>query len=65
MFEKCSTCIHHHCCDNCFSQNGYLTKDIEKFKKEYGFSEKGFLGKNGCLIPREKRSKLCNDFYCE
>ena len=26
--------------------------------------EKGFLGIDGCTIPREKRSQICNSYYC-
>jgi hypothetical protein len=33
--------------------------DIFSLQKKYGWSEKGFLGPNGCLLPIDKRSKIC------
>ncbi len=54
------------CCEPCVREKGYY-KDwqFEELKRKYAFDEKnGFLGANGCLIPRLYRSHRCLYHIC-
>ena len=40
-------------------------KQLSQLKKEYGWSKtKGFLKKDGCVLPRSKRSIYCQMTHC-
>ena len=69
--DKCKEC----CCNECAKFDGYfilnmpyLNKDyyINELKKEYHFDPiLGFFDPNiGCILPRNKRSTICNDHFC-
>lgn len=60
------------CCNSCAYSGGYLwnlrydfPEIVEYLKKEYKFNERhGFLGENGCTLPRHFRSGTCLGFVC-
>jgi hypothetical protein len=63
--ELCSGCTVS-CCEPCAREKGYYKAErFEELKRKYSFDEKkGFLGPNGCLIPRLLRSTRCLYHIC-
>jgi len=63
--ELCSGCAIS-CCNDCVKEMGYYRdKQIEDLKSKYSFDEKkGFLGAQGCCIPRPDRSERCLYHIC-
>ena len=56
------------CCDHCYAKVGYQEVKAQELPKEYlpHFSNpKGFLGDNGCKLPREMRSSICITYICD
>jgi len=58
-------------CDNCGEDNGYFQeKDKNRLNKEDFVeieslrTENGWLGKNGCSLPRKIRSEVCLRYVC-
>lgn len=60
------------CCQCCGETVGHfsaiddgITKEtINKLKIAYSFDTKGWLGKDGCRLPRHLRSFTCLHFFC-
>ena len=54
------------CCESCVREKGYYKDEkFKELKSKYAFDEKrGFLGPNGCLIPRLFRSARCLYHIC-
>lgn len=63
--ELCSGCAVS-CCEPCVREKGYYKDEkFEQLKSKYTFDEKrGFLGPNGCFIPRIFRSTRCLYHIC-
>ena len=55
------------CCRNCHHYAGYLRvkeRDLpEEYRPYFTFPE-GFLGEDGCRLPREMRSRRCIIYVC-
>jgi hypothetical protein len=78
--EKCTNCTNC-CCKECATNKGYLHVSGDEFiklSKMYGFEPNkensyggiesrgiGFLGPDGCKIPRELRSHTCLNYCCD
>jgi len=63
--ELCPSCTIS-CCEPCVREKGYYQDGrFEEMRAQYGFSpQKGFLGPNGCILPRLFRSKRCLYHIC-
>ena len=52
------------CCWMChISRKDFFEKHQEY--KDLWTKERGFLGENGCKLPREKRPSECNEYDCK
>ena len=57
-----------YCCNECAKHVGYLKVKEHELPEEYKNlfdEEKGFLGENGCKLPKEKRSVTCVCYACK
>lgn len=63
--ELCPSCTIS-CCEPCVREKGYYEDErFEEMRVQYGFNpQKGFLGPNGCILPRLLRSKRCLYHIC-
>ena len=54
------------CCEPCAREKGYYEDGrFEDMRASYGIDpQKGFLGQNGCVVPRLLRSKRCLYHIC-
>lgn len=65
----CSGCTTFACCEHCYGSDGHYfpelePKKLQELKDKYGWNKKGFLGKEGCLLPMELRSEMCLTWIC-
>lgn len=73
--KECSICKKKQrgCCNDCYSSYAYFKKlnnlnakrELISLQKKYGWNAYGFWSKTGCLLPREKRSFICQDYFCD
>lgn len=73
--KVCSTCKIREkgCCNDCYSSHAHFRglgnldakREFIKLQRDYGWNEHGFWSKEGCLLPREKRSYTCQQYYCD
>jgi hypothetical protein len=64
----CAGCKTFTCCDQCYASEGHflpLPENLQELKDKYGWNKLGFLGKEGCLLPRELRSEMCLTWICK
>jgi len=66
--DICAGCTTFACCEQCFGSDGHYfiidPKELQELKDKYGWNKKGFLGKEGCLLPIELRSEMCLTWIC-
>lgn len=69
--EICNSCKDC-CCKDCWYSHGHFQnicdikqrKEFEERARKYNWTEKGFLGDNGCKLPRYLRSNTCLRHIC-
>ena len=52
-------------CERCVAYRGYFRADEVRPDKKFWNDETGFLGIDGCRLPRELRSDVCLGFNCK
>jgi len=72
--EICSNC-ERCCCRECWDIKAHFSfynnkekedkLEFNKLMKLYNWNENGFLGKEGCNLPRENRSRTCLNYICD
>ena len=70
QLDKCVNCPYAYmCCNECFDNNAYFQEIDEEYyaylKERFGWTKKGFLGDDGCKLPRELRSRICLSYSCQ